>query len=96
MRQAYPNARLIVCADDDIETRGNPGLMLASAAAREIGALIAVPTFGVGRVAGETDFNDLHRTQGLDAVRAALDGGLTDSFNVQYDRTQKVLTFAGS
>ena len=73
LRQAYPRARLIVCADDDLATPGNPGLTLASATAREIGALIAVSTFGAGRVAGDTDFNDLHRAQGQDAVRAALD-----------------------
>ena len=34
---------------------------------------MAMPTFGAGRLSGETDFNDLHRKQGLDAVRAALD-----------------------
>lgn len=73
LRQTYPHARLIVCADDDFETPGNPGLALASAAARQSSARVSVPTFGAGRLAGETDFNDLHRTQGLDAVRAALD-----------------------
>ena len=72
LRQAHPHERLITCVDDDFETPGNPGLTLASTAARERGALIAVRTFGAGRATGETDFNDLHRTQGLDAVRAAL------------------------
>ena len=73
LRQTYPHARLIVCADDDFETPGNPGLAFASAAARQSSARVSVPTFGAGRLAGETDFNDLHRPQGLDAVRAALD-----------------------
>ena len=72
LRQAPHHARLIVCADDDIDTPGNPGLTLALAAARESGAQIAVPAFGAARPNDASDFNDLHRTQGLDAVRAAI------------------------
>lgn len=72
LRQSYPRARLIVCADDDTDTPGNPGLTLASAAARENGARVAVPSFGAARPTGATDFNDLHRALGLDAVKASL------------------------
>ena len=76
IREAHPTARLIVCADDDFETPGNPGLKLATDAARESAARLAMPTFGAGRLSGETDFNDLNRKQGLDAVRAALDAAV--------------------
>jgi putative DNA primase/helicase len=75
-RQTYPEASLIVCADDDFETPGNPGLALATNAARESGAAVAIPSFGAGRLSGETDFNDLHRKEGPDAVRTALDTAL--------------------
>ncbi len=73
IRQTYRKVCLIVCADDDFETPGNPGLSLATDAARESRARLAMPTFGARRLSSETDFNDLHRKQGSGAVRAALD-----------------------
>jgi putative DNA primase/helicase len=72
LRQSHPRTRLIVCADDDVDSPGNQGLTLASAAARENGALVAVPNFGAARPTGATDFNDLHHALGLDAVKASL------------------------
>ena len=71
LRQSQPRARLIVCADDDVDTPGNPGLTLG-AAARANCALLATPRFDAARPTGATDFNDLHRTQGLDAVKASV------------------------
>lgn len=76
IRQTYSTACLIVCADDDFETPGNPGLKLAMEAAREGHARLAIPAFGGERLSGETDFNDLHRKDGPDAVRAALDAAV--------------------
>ena len=69
IRQKYPKARLTICADDDNATPGNPGLSKARAAAAAVGAAIAVPDFGPDRPDAMTDFNDLHRLHGLDAVR---------------------------
>ena len=46
MRSRYPEIRLIVCADDDAATEGNPGMAKARAAAAAVGAVIAVPDFG--------------------------------------------------
>ena len=56
-RAAWACADLLICADNDRKTPGNPGLTAARAAAKETGALLAVPQFPEG-VAG-SDFNDL-------------------------------------
>jgi len=72
MRERFPELRLIVCADDDATTPGNPGLTKATEAARAVCGLLAVPDFGENRPEGVTDFNDLHRLCGAEAVRHAI------------------------
>ena len=76
MREKFPALRLIVCADDDSQTEGNPGLTKATEAARAMGGLLAKPDFGTDRPDGATDFNDLHQAQGLEAVKRAIAGVL--------------------
>ena len=56
-RAAWPAADLVVCADNDRKTEGNPGLTAATAAAKAVGARLAVPEFTEG--APGSDFNDL-------------------------------------
>ncbi len=46
MRAKFPDLKIILCADDDFETEGNPGLTKATEAARVIGGFLAVPDFG--------------------------------------------------
>jgi putative DNA primase/helicase len=53
LRKKFPNIKIILCADNDVETPGNPGLTKAQEAAAACGALLAVPP-----IAG--DFNDLY------------------------------------
>jgi len=72
MRTKFPGLPLILCADDDYRTEGNPGMTKATEAARAVGALLAVPDFGDGRPEGATDFNDLARLCGTESVRAAI------------------------
>lgn len=72
MREAHPGARIVVCADDDAASAGNPGMAYAREAARAIGALLAVPAFGADRPAGATDFNDLYRARGIGPVRDSI------------------------
>ncbi len=72
LRAKYPDARIVVCADDDAATPGNPGLAKATAAAVTVGGLVAVPEFGPDRPDGATDFNDLARHRGADAVKRAV------------------------
>ncbi len=45
LRAKFPELHLIVCADNDAATPGNPGVTHAAAAARAVGAYLAVPRF---------------------------------------------------
>jgi len=56
-RSAWVSADLVICADNDRQTEGNPGVTYATAAAKATGAKLIVPEFPEG-VAG-SDFNDL-------------------------------------
>lgn len=56
-RSAWAGAELVICADNDRQTEGNPGVTYATAAAKATGARLIVPEFPEG-VAG-SDFNDL-------------------------------------
>ena len=73
LRKQYPQARIIVLADDDWKKPGNPGLTEAMEAARAVDAFLAVPTFGSDRADDDTDFNDMWRLAGADAVKAAVE-----------------------
>lgn len=48
LRGKFPRMRLIVCADNDSHTPGNPGVTHARAAARAVGGFLAVPAFKGG------------------------------------------------
>jgi putative DNA primase/helicase len=76
LRSKYPELALIVAADDDHKTDGNPGLTQAKAAAQAVGALLAVPVFGADRPDKATDFNDLHQLQGAQAVCQCFDDAI--------------------
>lgn len=69
-RAKYPDREIIVCADDDAKTKGNPGLTKATEAALAVKALLAVPRF-TDPTSG-TDFNDLAAAEGMEAVKACL------------------------
>ena len=73
LRAKYPTARLILAADDDLHTDGNPGITKANAAALAVCGLVAVPDFGVNRPDKATDFNDLHTLAGAEAVRRCIE-----------------------
>ena len=72
LRTKYPALKIIVAADDDHLTPGNPGLTKARAAAQAVAGLVTVPDFGSDRPDKATDFNDLHRIAGSDAVKACI------------------------
>jgi putative DNA primase/helicase len=62
LQSKNPALELVVCADDDWQTDGNPGLTNAREAAAAVGARLAVPDFsGLPRGDKDTDFNDLMR-----------------------------------
>lgn len=72
IRAALPEATLVLAADDDFRTDGNPGVTAAHAAAAAVSGLMAIPRWADDRGDG-TDFNDLHVSEGLDAVRHCID-----------------------
>jgi putative DNA primase/helicase len=69
----YPALIIIIAADDDHLTEGNPGLTKARDAAQAVAGLVAVPDFGSNRPDKATDFNDLHQIAGAGAVRRCID-----------------------
>ncbi len=72
MRRKLPDLPVIICADDDAATEGNPGITKAKIAAQAIGAKMATPLFGEERPEGATDFNDMAALVGLEAVAKAI------------------------
>lgn len=45
LRHKFPTLRLVMCADNDVNTPGNPGMTKAQAAAKAVGGYLAVPKF---------------------------------------------------
>lgn len=80
VRALHPDCHILICADDDYRTRdhtgalNNPGRTMARKVARKVSHCDLVwPVFPlVGRGPKDTDFNDLHRAQGLPAVARQL------------------------
>ncbi|MDX7746014.1 DUF927 domain-containing protein [Aeromonas veronii] len=64
-RRQHPEARLLLCGDNDEGTKGNPGKAKAEHAAATVGGLVALPS-----VAG--DWNDYHQAHGLTATKEAI------------------------
>jgi putative DNA primase/helicase len=76
LKAAFPTGvEFIIAADDDHMRPGNPGLTKASEAAQAIGARLANPgpAFGEHRGEKDTDFNDLARLHGPEAVRGCIE-----------------------
>lgn len=71
INELWPKAEVLVCADNDRMTSGNPGVTHGMEAAKEIKARFAVPVFSTG--ADGTDYNDLHVTEGLDTARTQIE-----------------------
>lgn len=69
LHRKYPSLPILVAADDDWQTEGNPGITKARQAAMAVGGQMVAPLFTGWRPARATDFNDLHQLQGLAAVR---------------------------
>ncbi|MGH8480786.1 MAG: toprim domain-containing protein, partial [Gammaproteobacteria bacterium] len=84
LRAKYPKTKIILCADNDRFTPGNPGVTRAAEAARSAGGFLAVPRFDgagpydyyQGRASGpmadrRTDFNDVQAIA-IAGVQAAI------------------------
>ncbi len=89
MRRKFPDDVIVILADNDQwhEAGKNPGVSKAREAALAVGGYLAVPPFrpadgkrgADGKMTGPTDFNDLHRLGGLDAVREVIEAAVTGS-----------------
>lgn len=71
IRNHYPDKEIIICADNDQFTEGNPGLTKAKEAANAVNATVIFPKFN-SLESRPTDFNDLYQLEGLDCVRKQL------------------------
>ena len=79
LHKHYKRARLLLCADDDYLTEGNPGVTAASNAALAVGGAWVKPEFAADRGGKKiTDFNDLHAVEGLHAVRSQIEARILD------------------
>jgi putative DNA primase/helicase len=68
IRTKFPERQIIIVADNDQFTDGNPGLARATEAAGAIAGTLAVPEFSDQLSINATDFNDLHKLVGLAEV----------------------------
>lgn len=67
MRAKYPKSIIIIAADNDSRGEKNTGILSAQQAAGRNGGFATWPEFEDG--SDLTDFNDLHQTKGLEAVK---------------------------
>ena len=70
-KEMFPGSRIVIGADNDQFTDGNPGVTKGRAAAALVFGEIVYPKFSESDMIDNkpTDFNDLHCLQGLDAVK---------------------------
>jgi putative DNA primase/helicase len=72
LRPSLQGVDFVICADNDQFTEGNPGVTDATKAAKAIRARLCVPQFR-DTDTEPTDWNDLQKLEGLDAVRRQLE-----------------------
>jgi putative DNA primase/helicase len=92
LREKLPDVRIALCSDNDLRTEGNPGLTKAREAARAVGGLVAVPSFGDDRQESQTDFNDMHQAFGLKAVKQRIESAVEPSKDESAPRGKDVST----
>lgn len=76
LRQAYPGSKIIICVDNDQYSEPNQGLIRATEASRAVNGFLAVPVFK-DTTSKPTDFNDLHRLEGLEIVKQQVVSAVT-------------------
>lgn len=73
LREKFPNLEIVICADDDHQTKGNPGIRKAIEAATATRSKVVIPEFDGNRSDSDTDFNDLFVLDGAKSVICCLD-----------------------
>lgn len=74
LRAKLPDVHLVICADNDRGTEGNPGLTKARAAAQAVGGIVIAPEFEIDE--SGSDWNDFAAARGSQAAREALERGI--------------------
>jgi phage/plasmid primase-like uncharacterized protein len=70
LHQQFPSSQHLFMADFDHAKAENKGLLMATEAASKVGGQVLYPAFNESEIAqGFTDFNDLHHSRGLGAIR---------------------------
>lgn len=72
LREKFPSREIIIAADNDQFTENNPGIKMATDAAKAIGAKLVAPTF-TNVSTKPTDFNDLHEFASLAEVKRQIE-----------------------
>jgi putative DNA primase/helicase len=73
----YRRVKILICADDDYLTEGNPGVTAARNAAVAVGGSHLAPVFSKDRAGKKiTDFNDLLIEEGQNIVREQIEAHL--------------------
>src|SRR5699024_11780405 len=66
IRRQFPGRHILIAADNDSATPGNPGVTAAYKAARAIGAEVKIPEFPDG--SHGTDWNDYYQLEKKGAI----------------------------
>lgn len=76
VRRHYPERTIILCADNDADKSENVGVRAATAAAKAINGLVAIPPSHDGKA---MDFNGLHQCGDLNAVAICIEDAIASS-----------------
>jgi len=76
IRKKRSDITIIIAADNDQKTAFNPGVVEATKAANAVAGLVAIPR---GKKGCNIDWNDVHKEQGLAAVKAGIKRAVTPS-----------------
>lgn len=90
LRGQRPEARIVIAADDDWQTDGNPGATKACEAAAAVDGIVVVPPFPGERVENQTDFNDLAVYHGPELVHQTFAQALSAPANPKAPTAPKV------
>ncbi len=78
LNKKYPNLKIVICADNDHTAQNNIGVEKAKAAAKAVNGQVIIPDLTKEQKAlGFTDFNDLAKAEGKQAVIKQLRAGLS-------------------
>jgi len=92
IKEKYPDKEIVICADDDYQTRGNPGISKA----KSTGFKVIQPKWGYhARGVKDTDFNDLHCKLGLAYVKDCIENQLLSDLPVEVPRVGCLIDFSG-